>query len=797
MKKGARLLIATAEKISAKTLGILLGLCVGASASGLLFLSPKLPPPDVTSQEWEAAEATNSQRQPSSAGIPRYGSASRIVAPYHTSAPYQGYASAGYSSSAHSTDALPDAIDSSAPGFIVGGLGAQNDLTNFAEPTHPYYTPTPSENLGAGSSEASAASSGGFVGGTGGATSTETETETSTSSYTKYLSLDTPSPSVYSGETLSASFGVEMRRSDTYSREPTWADQLTVAAYTNSGCTAAASGTLSVTASSLAMSLGSATVTNIIYTTASAQTEETIYLKFTAASASVSRCSSAVYVKQKFNAGAGSVLFQHGGNGASGLVAASKSDIPVDSAIDSQNRIVVAGVSLNAAGRHELAVWRYLPNGSLDTSFAGGNGYLTFQPGGNGAAGATNANKFDFPGGGSSLVIDSQNRILIAGASRNAAGKYEITLWRFEEDGDLDTTFGGTGYVMFQPGGNGAAGAAAGAKYDEGGGVVIDSAGRYMVVGNSQNSFGALTPVLVRFLSDGAVDTSFGTAGVVALGDGTGGFGGQTNATKEDWATLAVATSDGGYVLGGGSNTSAGSYVSIVWKVTSTGSLDTSFGGGDGWMQMNEGAANALGAAFADRDDGVSDLNVSSAGKITVMMYANTPSNKFEVTLTRLEADGSVDTSFGTAGSTSVLAGGISLAGTDPAKKYDVPSRLLTDSTGRLIITANAWNDSWGAEPVMIRLDANGDLDTTFSSDGIYTYAQNNAAGPGGATANGKKDGKIQPTIDGTTWKFLSQMPLLIDGGGRYVMPFAASVAAHPAAELGIIRVNTDGTIDD
>jgi uncharacterized delta-60 repeat protein len=635
------------------------------------------------------------------------------------------------------------------------------------------------------------------VGGTGGATSTETETETSTSSYTKYLSLDTPSPSVYSGETLSASFGVEMRRSDTYSREPTWADQLTVAAYTNSGCTAAASGTLSVTASSLAMSLGSATVTNIIYTTASAQTEETIYLKFTAASASVSRCSSAVYVKQKFNAGAGSVLFQHGGNGASGNVPWNKSDIPVDSAIDSQNRIVVAGVSLNAASRHELAVWRYLPNGSLDTSFAGGNGYFTFQPGGNGAAGATNANKFDFPGGGSSLVIDSQNRILIAGASLNAAGKYEITLWRFEEDGDLDATFGGTGYVMFQPGGNGAAGAASGAKYDEGRGVVIDSAGRYMVAGNSQNAFGALTPVLVRFLSDGSVDTTFGTAGVVALGDGTGGFGGKTNATKEDWAVLAVATGDGGYLLAGGSKTSVGSTVSVVWKVNSAGSFDTSFGGGDGWMQMNEGAANLLGAAFASRDDGATDLIVSSAGKITVLMYANTPGGFYEVALTRLESDGSVDTTFGTAGSTSVLAGGATLAGTDPAKKFDVPSRFLADSAGRLVITASAWNDSWGTEPVLIRLDADGALDTTFSGDGLYNYAENNAASPGGASAVSKRDGKIEPTIDGTQWGFMSQIPVLVDGGGRLVMPFAASVTTFPAAELSIIRLKSDGTVDD
>lgn len=795
MRKGARLLLAAADKASSKTLGILLGLSLGASASGLFFLPASSPP--AIEQEIEAGGFPHSDRAPSSANHARYSAAGNrpaqgrpSFAPYDPSSSAQSFidSSAQYAADAN-PELLPDPIEIPI-GSASGSSGSSLDQLEGAMPTS-----SAGEGSAKSDTSGTAAGAGAFVGGIAAADTSETEsTETSTSTYTKSLSLGSLASSAYSGESLAATYAVEMLRSDTSARDTSWADQLSVAAYTDSACSSAATGTAS--ASSLTMTLGSSTLTNIVYTAASAGTEETIYLKITAATAGVSACSSAVYVKQRFNAGTGSVLFQHGGNGASGNVPWNKSDIPIDSALDSQNRIVIAGMSLNTAGRHELALWRFLPDGSLDTSFGGGNGYLTFQPGGNGAAGAVNASKQDNPGGSHSLVIDSQGRILIAGSSRNAAGSYEATLWRFEEDGDLDTTFGGTGYVTFQPGGNGAAGAVNASKYDEGRAVSIDSTGRYLLAGNSRNALGGSGPVLIRYLSDGSVDTSFGTAGVVVLGDGTGGFGGKTNTTKDDWAVLATSLAGGGYLLAGGSNTSAGSTVSVLWQVTAAGAFDTTFGGGDGWMQMNEGAANALGAAFASRDDGVNDLNVSSSGLITVLMYANTAGGFYEVTLTRLDSDGSVDTSFGTAGSTSVLAGGRSLAGTDPAKKFETASRLLTDSSSRLVITATAFNDTWGAEPVMVRLDSSGALDTSFSGDGVYTYAENDAAGPGGASAVQKRDGQIYPTIDGTVTNFMSQIPLLIDSAGRYVMPFAASVTTYPAAELSIIRLNTDGTID-
>ena len=79
-----------------------------------------------------------------------------------------------------------------------------------------------------------------------------------------------------------------------------------------------------------------------------------------------------------------------------------------------------------------MVIWRYTPDGDLDTTF-GTNGIVVHD----GAAGQ--ANSID---AGRSLAIDSFGRILVVGVSRNTAGNDDMVIWRYTPDGDLDTTFG-------------------------------------------------------------------------------------------------------------------------------------------------------------------------------------------------------------------------------------------------------------------------------------------------------------------------------------------------------------------
>src|SRR6056297_3546183 len=97
--------------------------------------------------------------------------------------------------------------------------------------------------------------------------------------------------------------------------------------------------------------------------------------------------------------------------------------------VDGNGRILVAGYSWNGSD-HDMAVWRYLEDGSLDASF-GDDGVVTHHNAAGGGGG-------DY---GHSVCVDRSGRILVAGGSSNVSNK-DMALWRYLENGSLDTCFG-------------------------------------------------------------------------------------------------------------------------------------------------------------------------------------------------------------------------------------------------------------------------------------------------------------------------------------------------------------------
>jgi uncharacterized delta-60 repeat protein len=100
--------------------------------------------------------------------------------------------------------------------------------------------------------------------------------------------------------------------------------------------------------------------------------------------------------------------------------------------VDSQGHYVIAGVSHNAGGGGELAIWRYLPTGSLDTSF-GSSGIVV--SGSTGLAGATGANESD---SASAMEPDCLGRLVVTGQSSNGGSGTEMALWRYSSSGSPD-----------------------------------------------------------------------------------------------------------------------------------------------------------------------------------------------------------------------------------------------------------------------------------------------------------------------------------------------------------------------
>jgi uncharacterized delta-60 repeat protein len=139
--------------------------------------------------------------------------------------------------------------------------------------------------------------------------------------------------------------------------------------------------------------------------------------------------------------------------------------------IDTNGKILVAGESEGVSSTSwDMTIWRYNSDGSLDTSF-GGSGYVSH----NSAAGG------NFSDWGQAITTYSNEKILIAGFSDSISQSDEMVIWCYNNDGSLDTSFGGVGYVVH----NNAAG---GNKTDKGQSITIDSSGRILVAGTSFGS---------------------------------------------------------------------------------------------------------------------------------------------------------------------------------------------------------------------------------------------------------------------------------------------------------------------
>ena len=154
-------------------------------------------------------------------------------------------------------------------------------------------------------------------------------------------------------------------------------------------------------------------------------------------------------------------------------------DFARDVAIQRDRKILAAG---DGGPNQDLAVVRYNTDGSLDTSFGTG-GYVLTDFGGNDVA--------------RGVAVQKDGKIVAAGFT--LLPKADFIIARYNADGSLDTSFGTGGKVITELGGN-----------DLGRGLVIQRDGKIVVVGYSNYNF-----ALVRYNTDGSLDASFGTGGVV------------------------------------------------------------------------------------------------------------------------------------------------------------------------------------------------------------------------------------------------------------------------------------------
>lgn len=223
----------------------------------------------------------------------------------------------------------------------------------------------------------------------------------------------------------------------------------------------------------------------------------------------------------------------------------------------------------------------------------------------------------------------------------------------------------------------------------------------------------------------GDLDAAFGTAGV-AMAD--------TPIAASLSAPRRLA--DGKFLALGSTGDQA------LVRFTSTGLLDTTFGDG-GRLSVKRFAPFDTARAAAYLPD----------GKVIVVGHNQGTVTGF--TAVRLNADGSLDTTYGAGGSRFVPVPGMA----DPIDPTFPPNDVLplgAQVTGALI---GPWSKlvvtgvtGAGLDPFVARLTSAGAIETTFSGDGVATLAVSGAQAY--ARAVPQSDGRLVVATDGTVVRF-------------------------------------------
>ncbi|MBT3248771.1 MAG: hypothetical protein HN361_07965, partial [Actinobacteria bacterium] len=238
-----------------------------------------------------------------------------------------------------------------------------------------------------------------------------------------------------------------------------------------------------------------------------------------------------------------------------------------------------------------------------------------------------------------------------------------------------------------------------GSKTDKGYGVAIQSDGKIVVVGESATdpmgfSYDFLA---IRLSSSGSLDSTFGTAGIATIALGP----------SSDYARSVVIDSSGRAVIGGYASNGVDWDFGIV-RLTTSGGLDSAFNGGTVLVPFGS-------------NDYAYGMVLASDGDV---ILAGTSGGDFAVA--RLTSSGVLDTAFSGDGRATVDVG----AGDDTARA----AALATD--GDIILAGFS-----GGDVAVVRLTSGGSLDATFAGSGATTFAVgagNDAAYAVAVTARGR-----------------------------------------------------------
>lgn len=318
-------------------------------------------------------------------------------------------------------------------------------------------------------------------------------------------------------------------------------------------------------------------------------------------------------------------------------------------ALQPDGKIVVGGTQQDA-----FVVLRYNPNGTLDTTFGGGDGtVVTFFS--------------DDSVDAVDMVLQPDGKIILIGTEDES----NLIMARYMPNGKLDETFADNGKfnASLLPGGD-----------TQSSSIVMLPNGKFMVSGRAiEEASDHYDFFLARFKANGKPDKTFGDGDGVVLTD---------FANDWDYAADIVRLSDGKFVVVGSAGLGEFNSSAVVVRYNANGTLDTTFGDGDGIV-------------FLDDDLFASKVIILSGGKLLLGGSTNG-----DFLLVQLLENGNPDPAFGGGDGIAIHDLGVSASINDLAR---LPGGNIV-AIGKAVSTLE--------QIAIARFNSQGDLDLSFSGDG-------------------------------------------------------------------------------
>ncbi len=349
---------------------------------------------------------------------------------------------------------------------------------------------------------------------------------------------------------------------------------------------------------------------------------------------------------------------------------------PQGLAVQSDGRIVLAGSGGTAADGSFVAL-RLRDDGTLDPSF--------------GLGGVANIDLGYLYELGQAVRLQPDGKIVLAGEVGSAAAAgHQVAVVRLLADGSLDSSFATVGWRTID----------LLAGEDVVNGLVVLSDGRLRLCGHGWAVPLPASPDLVVYglMADGAIETSFGTGGVVLVDF----FGG------DEFGGACVAGGGDSVLVPGQSWVGAGGFDAVLARVLVEGTLDPTFDDG------STGLPGRASLTIGGQDEGC-DAVVRQADGAMLCAIGSSATDGADSLLARFLPTGVLDPTFGTGGWVAFNLGGVDF--------FRAVTELPDD---RIVAAGTRTNDVGDQDFSLAVLTSSGALDphagTNVGRPGLFSF---------------------------------------------------------------------------